>query len=60
MTAIQDDSGKWVVANREAMLAGPFDTSSEAWRWIDRHDGEPISKGESTAQWLWDKTARGE
>lgn len=60
MTATKTADGKWAVMNGSDLLAGPFETSAEAWRWIDRHEGEPISKGESTAQWLWDKTARAE
>lgn len=56
MTAIQDGNGKWVVANRGSVLAGPFETSSEAWRWIDRYTGDPVSRSEKTAEWAWDRS----
>jgi len=26
---------------------GPFKSHTEAWRWIDRNEGEPISRSES-------------
>ena len=39
------------------VLAGPFATNAEAWRWIDRQMGQPISPREKVAQWLFDKSA---
>jgi hypothetical protein len=55
MTAEKTSDGKWAVMSGIEMLAGPFDTSSEAWRWIDRYEGEPVSRGEQTAEWVFRK-----
>jgi hypothetical protein len=40
MTVIQDDAGKYLVVSGQRVLAGPFDTHREAWRWIDAHDDD--------------------
>jgi hypothetical protein len=60
MTAIESN-GKWFVVDAlpGSILAGPFKTNADAWRWIDRHEGEPISRREHVAQWLWNKAANG-
>lgn len=54
MTAVRTDDGRWQVVAGGSVLAGPFETSAEAWRWIDRHSGDPISKSEDRAQWAFD------
>lgn len=54
MTVTRTDDGRWQVVDRGAMLAGPFETMAEAWRWIDRSSGSPISKSEDSAQWFYD------
>lgn len=54
MTAVRTDDGRWQVVAGGEVLAGPFETSAEAWRWIDRNTGDPISKGEDRAQWAFD------
>lgn len=59
MTAIRTADGKWAVANGGNLLAGPFETSAEAWRWIDRHTGDPINRSEKTAEWVFQKMADG-
>jgi hypothetical protein len=41
-------------------VAGPFMRHREAWRWIDRHEGSPISRSEKTAEWYWDRMVHGE
>lgn len=51
MTPIQRD-GKWFAATGEQIHAGPFTSNSEAWRWIDRHEGDPISRAEKTSDWV--------
>lgn len=54
MTAVRTDDGRWQVVAGGDVLAGPFETSAEAWRWIDRSSGSPISKSEDSAQWFYD------
>lgn len=42
-----------------SILAGPFETSSEAWRWIDRQEGQPVSAAEKRAEWVFEQMAKG-
>src|SRR5262249_37305326 len=35
-----------VIDSTGNVLAGPFKTNAAAWRWIDRQNGEPISRSE--------------
>jgi hypothetical protein len=60
VTATRDQDGNWIVISHGSVLAGPFATCSEAWRWIDRHSGEVTSKSEDTAEWSWNKRVHGE
>jgi hypothetical protein len=34
-------------------LAGPFETNAEAWRWLDRHEGSPVSRSEQVGEWMF-------
>ncbi|TIT10814.1 MAG: hypothetical protein E5W74_15180 [Mesorhizobium sp.] len=59
MTVIRIPDG-WIVtasAKATAVIAGPFETMAEGWRWIDRAQGEPVSRGENMAEWIWSKEA---
>lgn len=38
--------------NDSRMVAGPFPTNAEAWRALDRLEGEPISPAEKRADWI--------
>lgn len=38
--------GLWAVGDRV------FATNAQAWRWIDRQEGEPISRAEDVADWV--------
>jgi hypothetical protein len=58
MTVDHRDGG-WVVVEDKHVLAGPFETHAEAWRWIDRHDGQSISPHENRSQWSWDRYVQG-
>jgi hypothetical protein len=49
MTVDQTEDGKWQVTRGDVVIAGPFDTNAEAWRWIDRKQGEPVNRQEATA-----------
>ncbi|ASY69739.1 hypothetical protein [Sinorhizobium fredii] len=51
---------EWFVFRRWEQLAGPFPSNAAAWRWIDRHEGQPISRSEKTAEWMFDKSAGGQ
>jgi hypothetical protein len=34
---VDDADGAWYVTDGPNRVAGPFDSSSRAWSWIDRH-----------------------
>ncbi len=53
MTVVQTEDGTYKVVDGDGALAWGFETSSAAWRWIDRHDGSPLNRSENTAEWLW-------
>jgi len=56
MTVISID-GKWFVGD---ILAGPFNTNEQAWRWIDRREGDHAqARSEGIPKWLWDQAASG-
>jgi hypothetical protein len=51
------DDGKWGIflgLKSKVMRAGPFDTNADAWRWLDRVNGEPISRAEKVAEFIWE------
>lgn len=59
MTVIRTPDGRWTVVSGPEVLAGPFDTSAQAWRWLDRHEGEPISPAEKKSEWIVGKFLAG-
>jgi hypothetical protein len=52
MTVTRREDGKWAVMKDGAEVAGPFEEMAAAWRWIDRHDGEPINHSEKVGDWI--------
>jgi hypothetical protein len=56
MMVIEADGGFVVIDDRSPndsrMVAGPFPTNAEAWRALDRLEGEPISPAEKRADWI--------
>jgi hypothetical protein len=58
VTAVQDPDGRWIVVAGKRLLAGPFDSSAGAWRWIERQSGEAVSKAEERADWFFRETLR--
>lgn len=58
MTALKLADGTWGVFNvgeTAVPVAGPFATLAEAWRWIDRHEGDPVSRSEKVSEFIWSK-----
>ncbi|WP_117195111.1 hypothetical protein [Rhizobium terrae] len=49
----------WIDQRGELNSAGPFTTNGEAWRWIDRHEGQPLSKAEDRGDWAFGEIAGG-
>jgi hypothetical protein len=58
MNIIEAD-GKWHVVEGERVLHVAA-TNAGAWRWLDRCEGSPISRGEDVAEWIWSKIVNGE
>jgi hypothetical protein len=54
LTVTQDGNG-WDVLDPNGIVLASFPTNAAAWRWIDRHEGEPISRGEAVSEWIWSK-----
>jgi hypothetical protein len=52
LTVTQDAAGRWLVTDGRRVL-GPFASNAAAWRFVDRHEGEPVSRSEETTDWLW-------
>jgi hypothetical protein len=48
----QVDCGYFVIGDGKP-VAGPFATHAQAWRWIDRNEGEPISRSELVSEWFF-------
>lgn len=48
MRITKTEDGKWQVGDQV------FDTNAEAWRYLDRRSGEPVSKAEDRSQWVVD------
>jgi len=56
----QTPDGRWQVENGKGdVIAGPFATNAEAWRWVDRSEGEAVSPQERKVDWLWRQQLRG-
>jgi hypothetical protein len=53
MTVTQEENG-WLVILPDGQRQ-IFPTNAAAWRWIDRHEGEPISRAENVSEWIWNK-----
>ena len=43
---------KWIAVNNP-LTAGPFETNSEAWRWIDRNTNEGGPEGDHAGRQDW-------
>ncbi len=52
MTTIERNGTHFVVDETGSVVAGPFTTNAAAWRWIDRREGEPISRSEAVSDWI--------
>lgn len=45
----------WYVLHEGNRVAGPFQTNGEAWRWIDRQQGEPLNPAQKRSDWIASK-----
>ena len=60
LTVLSLPNGGYAVAGADHVpLIYPFDTQAEAWRWIDRHEGDPISPAEKKSDWIVGKILGG-
>lgn len=53
MNVISDGKNKFrVIANDGTILAEDL-SNSDAWRFVDRHEGEPINHAQRESDWFW-------
>jgi hypothetical protein len=50
----------WIVADDTGKRAGPFTTNAAAWRWLERHNGEPTTPAEHRRDYGWRMFVNGE
>jgi len=55
---VEQLDGAWWVTKDGLPFTGPFDNNAAAWRWLDRHDGSPISRSENVSEWIWQKNSK--
>jgi hypothetical protein len=51
---VTQSSTGWLVIHGDRIVA-TFATNREAWRHVDRMNGDPISRSEHVAEWLWQR-----
>ena len=49
-----EELGQWVVVTASGQRHS-FPTNAAAWRWIDRQEGETVSRSEAVSEWIWSK-----
>ena len=62
MIVKRNSEGTWGVyrgLHGKVAIAGPFAMNAEAWRWIDRQQGAPVSKAEQRGEWQFNQHAGG-
>jgi hypothetical protein len=60
LTVVSLPNDGYAVASPDLVpVVYPFKTMAEAWRWIDRHEGEPISPAEKKTDWIVGKILGG-
>ena len=58
MARIEKFEDCWLVVGEDRkILAGPFRLNAEAYRWLDRYEGDPISPSEKRADYGFRKSA---
>lgn len=50
----------WIVISDHGDHLKSFKTNEEAWRFVDKYQGEPKSRAEETAEYVWRKMYHGE
>jgi hypothetical protein len=60
MTIERNCKGQWEVKDGTGNVLATFSSHEEAWRWFDRHAGEPISISERNYDWSFWKRVNGE
>jgi hypothetical protein len=47
----QSESG-WDVVDADSTVMASFTTNAQAWRFVDRREGSPVSRSESVTEWI--------
>jgi hypothetical protein len=58
MTIEHADDGWWLVEGERRQ--GPYGSNAEAWRALDRMEGQPLNRAESVTDWRLQREMRGE
>lgn len=49
-----EQSDQWAVADDGGnVLVDGLQTNAEGWRWIDRHEGDPLSPAQKRSDFWW-------
>lgn len=54
------EGGYVVLSGDHTVMAGPFGTNAEAWRALDRLDGQPINPAEKRTDFATSRALRGD
>ncbi len=52
LDVVELQPGKWAVMMGEDVCVQDL-SNAQAWRWVDRHLGESVSRSESVGEWIW-------
>jgi hypothetical protein len=59
MKVVANGSGKFRVATADGAVLADDLSNSDAWRFIDRHEGDPINHAQRESEWFWNKISVG-
>jgi hypothetical protein len=48
-------NGRWWDVIQHGVVVESFTTNAAAWRYIDRCDGDPVSKGQQRPEFWWER-----
>lgn len=60
MCVSSSEAGYVVLSDDGRQLAGPFASNAEAWRALDRLDGDPVSPAEKRTDFATSRLLRGD
>ena len=55
MKPVEVFTGNWGIIENGVLIVSGLRTNADAWRWIDRQIGDPISRSEKVSEFVWDR-----